>query len=120
MRNTNIVWRAAGLAVLLFTAWLAAPVRADAPAATEADVMLPQRVIYIGHRPEQFEPFLKKHFAKVQTVALDAFQPALANDFDVVLLDWPQTGGIIRHDPAKSPLGERASWHKPTVLLGSA
>jgi hypothetical protein len=81
--------------------------------------MLPQRVIYIGHRADQFEPFLKKHFPKVQSVALDDFQPVLANDFDVVLLDWPQTGGPVRHQ-RESPLGKRESWHKPTVLLGSA
>jgi len=55
----------------------------------------------------------------VQSVALDDFQPVLASDFDVVLLDWPQTRGPIRHQ-RESPLGKRESWHKPTVLLGSA
>jgi hypothetical protein len=79
---------------------------------------LNQRIIYIGHRADQFEPFLKKHFPKVQSVALGDFQPSMADNFDVVLLDWPQTGFGKFDD--RSPLGDRATWHKPTVLLGSA
>ena len=112
------VSRTAGLAVLMFAPWLAAPVHAGQPAPAEADVQLPQRVIYAGRRAAQFEPFLKKHFPKAQSVALEAFRPGMAADFDVVLLDWPQSGGI--HQNLTSPLGERAQWHKPTVLLGSA
>ena len=116
MKNNFL--QAAGVAVLMFAAWPGARLHAGQPAATEADVKLTQRVLYIGHRADQFEPFLKQHFPKVQPIALDGFQPPLAEDFDVVLLDWPQTGGLKREH--RSPLGERASWHKPTVLLGSA
>ena len=116
MKNT--ILQVASVAVLMFTAWPNSRIQAAQSAATEANAMLTQRVIYIGPRADQFGPFLKKHFPKVQTVALDDFQPAMADDFDVVLLDWPQTGGLKREH--RSPLGERTSWHKPTVLLGSA
>ncbi|HEY3853148.1 MAG TPA: hypothetical protein VGO67_02000 [Verrucomicrobiae bacterium] len=82
------------------------------------NALLSQRVIYIGHRANEFEPFLKKHFSKVQSVALNDFQPAMAADFDVVLLDWPQS--VRNLEAQRCPLGDRAAWHKPTVLLGSA
>ena len=39
--------------------------------------------------------------------------------FDVVVLDWPQ-GGSRMDRLSRRPLGERSSWGKPTVLIGSA
>jgi hypothetical protein len=82
--------------------------------------LLPQRVLYVGHRNSEFEPFLKKHFVKVESVSRQKFQPARANDFDVVMLDWPQSGGMRGAWLDGAPLGKREDWSKPTVLLGSA
>lgn len=81
---------------------------------------LPQRVLYIGHRPDEFRPFLTNYFAVVETVPLKDFKPSRAKDFDVVLLDWPQSGTTRGAWLDGSPLGNRDDWHKPTVLLGSA
>jgi hypothetical protein len=85
-----------------------------------SDALLPQRVLYIGHRAWDFEPLLKKYFAKVEFVPLDEFKPSQAKDFEVVLLDWPQSGTTRGNWLEGSPLGKREEWNKPTVLLGSA
>ena len=101
------------LAPILFVAIFAANLFAS-------ETLLPQRVLYLGHRAADFEPFLKQHFTEVKSVSRDEFKPAQARDFDVVLLDWPQSEtarGLRTHD---SPLGKREDWDKPTVLLGSA
>jgi hypothetical protein len=82
--------------------------------------LLPQRVLYIGHRSSDFEPFLKTHFAKVESVSRQEFQQAQAKDFDVVMLDWPQSGNMEGAWRAGAPLGKREEWTKPTILLGSA
>ena len=84
------------------------------------EAALPQRVLYVGHRGAEFEPLLQKHFAKVQIVSRTEFKPSAAQDFDVVLLDWPQSEEARAERTGKSPLGARAEWTKPTVLLGSA
>ncbi|HEX5221286.1 MAG TPA: hypothetical protein VFZ59_17110 [Verrucomicrobiae bacterium] len=81
----------------------------------------PQRVLYVGHRADDFTPTLKRHFTKVETVARENFKPAQADDFDVVVLDWPQSHSNGRDSWDEGvPLGNRAEWRKPTVLLGSA
>src|SRR5438876_2657166 len=53
------------------------------------------KVLYIGDpgtpRAQQFEGFLRQHATRVEVVARDRFAPAAAKDFDVVLLDWPQS-----------------------------
>ena len=85
-----------------------------------AENLLPQRVLYIGQRAPEFEPFLKNHFAGVHSVSRDAFKPAQAQAFDVVLLDWPQSGTTRGAWLDGAPLGRREGWGKPTVLLGSA
>ena len=86
-----------------------------------AQSTLPQRVLYVGHRGAEFKPLLKRHFAKTQTVPREAFKPAQAKDYDVVLLDWPQSEEARADRLGKScPLGRREEWSKPTVLLGSA
>lgn len=85
-----------------------------------AETVLPLRVLYVGHRPGEFKPLLQAHFAKVETAALSQFRPAQATPFDVVLLDWPQSGSMQGAWLAGSPLGSRKEWNKPTVLLGSA
>jgi len=81
---------------------------------------LPQRVLYIGHRSSAFQPLLSEHFAQIKSVPREQFQPAQAKDFDVVVLDWPQSGERHGAWVNGAPLGQRHDWHKPTVLLGSA
>jgi hypothetical protein len=82
--------------------------------------LLPQRVLYIGDRASNFEPFLKQHFAEEKCVPLAAFDVSQAKDFDVVMLDWPQTAVTSPAWLGPCPLGKRDGWDKPTVLLGSA
>ena len=83
--------------------------------------LLPQRVLYVGPRAGDFTPLLKQHFTKVASVAQSDFKPVQAEEFDVIVLDWPQ-----RHQNGHDswddgvPLGKRADWRKPTVLLGSS
>ena len=85
-----------------------------------AETLLPEHVLYIGHRASDFEPFLKKYFLQVESVSLDEFKSSQAKDFDVVLLDWPQSHTMRGNWLNGSPLGNRDEWNKPTVLLGSA
>ena len=85
-----------------------------------AQPVLPLRVLYVGQRPGEFASLLKEHFTRVETVARDQFQPKQADDFDVVLLDWPQGDAARGERRVGAPLGKREDWKKPTVLLGSA
>jgi len=86
----------------------------------QAVPLLPQRVLYVGHRPSEFRPFLQTNFATVATVEREMFKPEQTSNYDVVLLDWPQSGTTDGAWLAGSPLGKREAWGKPTVLLGSA
>jgi len=85
-----------------------------------AESAIPLRVLYVGHRPAEFEPVLKTHFAKVESTRREGFKPQSANDFDVVVLDWPQSDLARQERGGVSPLGKREEWSKPTVLVGSA
>jgi hypothetical protein len=81
-------------------------------------------VLYIGDgdspRAESFKKLIAPETARYESVARVGFNPTHAEKYDVVLLDWPQSE-LARHDrQGKSPLGNRAEWTKPTVLLGSA
>jgi hypothetical protein len=82
------------------------------------------KVLYVGNatsaRATDFKAFLSTNVARVEVAARVGFDPALASQFDVVLLDWPQSESRGEFPPKKSPLGERNAWTKPTVLLGSA
>ena len=82
------------------------------------------KVLYVGNatsaRAADFKAFLGTNVARVAVAARVGFDPALANEFDVVLLDWPQSESQGNFPPRKSPLGGRDAWVKPTVLLGSA
>jgi hypothetical protein len=79
------------------------------------------RVIYVGsERAPDFEEFLKEKVADFKAIPRASFLPADAEPFDVVLLDWPQGEEARELRQNSSPLGERATWNKPTVLLGSA
>ena len=82
------------------------------------------KVLYVGDpetaRAKQFEEFLRQKLGRVQVASRSTFKPAEANEFDVVLLDWPQSGGAYEGRQIHAPLGERADWTRPTVLVGSA
>jgi len=82
------------------------------------------KVLYLGNatsvRAADFKAFLSTNVAQVEVAARVGFDPARANKFDVVLLDWPQSESRGEFPPQKSPLGPREAWTKPMVLLGSA
>ncbi len=92
-------------------------------AAAGATELSQLKLLYIGDagstRAKQFESFLRQNVGDVMVAARGSFKPAQATNFDVVLLDWPQPA---EQDwkAGRSPLGPRAQWTKPTVLLGSA
>jgi len=75
-------------------------------------------------RGEEFAAFLRERFATVTTADLDQFDRALLGQTDVVLVDWQQGDGLMKwmdkKTPVVSPLGARADWTVPTVLIGSA
>jgi hypothetical protein len=68
-------------------------------------------------RAADFKAFLSTNVARVDVSWRATFDPALANQCDLVLLDWPQSESKGQFPPKKAPLGERAAWTKPTVLL---
>jgi hypothetical protein len=81
-------------------------------------------ILYVGDtgtpRAKQFEGFLRMNVGHVEVTSRNGFKPAAAADADVVLLDWPQSNSAREERSGRAPLGDRASWAKPTVLLGSA
>ena len=81
------------------------------------------RVLYLGEpgsaRAKEFKDYLAPNLAAVTIAHRGQFRLADADGFDVVLLDWNQTGGDLTQ-LRKHPLGDRAAWRRPTVLLGSA
>lgn len=82
------------------------------------------KVLYIGEpgtpRAQHFTGFVGKNVGQIEAASRKDFKPADADGFDVVLLDWPQSNSAREERSGRSPLGERAAWSKPTVLLGSA
>jgi len=92
----------------------------------------PLRVLYVGNkdtgRGRAYARFLGEKFTLVGASDRKTFDPGSVGDVDVIVLDWSQSD--IEHKSVrrasewesdlKSPLGERARWSKPTVLLGSA
>ena len=94
---------------------------AAAVKATDLDKV---KLLYIGDagtpRAQQFTGFLSKNVGRVEAASRKDFKPADAAEFDVVLLDWPQSQTAREERNGRSPLGDRAAWNKPTVLLGSA
>ena len=82
------------------------------------------KVLYVrdtrSARAADFKAFLSTNVARVEVVGRVGFDPAMAGAFDVVLLDWSQSDNRGPFPPRTSPLGERAAWTKPMVLLGSA
>jgi len=86
---------------------------------------LPHRLLYVGssssERAKSFESFLSARFESVRTAERESFDPEDVDEIDVALLDWSQ-GDIEGRNLSElaSPLGPRASWSVPTILLGSA
>jgi hypothetical protein len=80
------------------------------------------KVLYVGDlraaRASEFAGLLKTNVGGFGTAAISTFKPEQAAQFDVVLLDWPQSGEL--REMKRAPLGERETWTKSTVLLGSA
>ncbi|MCI0536957.1 MAG: hypothetical protein L0Z50_17215 [Verrucomicrobiales bacterium] len=79
-------------------------------------------VIYVGEATNttRATEFLQKNVGRLEAVSRQGFKQEQANSFDVVVLDWPQSDKTEQERQQGSPLGARASWTKPTVLLGSA
>ena len=111
---------------------LALAVCGPASAGDDSRAPLPLRVVYVGKpggdRARQFAEFLAGHFARAEVADRDRLDPATVAAADVVVLDWSQSdvqadGRLEFPYPdrsLKSPLGPRASWTRPTVLIGSA
>jgi hypothetical protein len=87
-----------------------------------AERQLPLRVVYLGNentpRATAFVQFLRTRFEQVAERNRDDLDLESVRAFDVVLLDWSQQD--TDSEKAVSPLGPRARWTKPTVLVGSA
>jgi hypothetical protein len=86
---------------------------------------LPFKVLYVGNtdtpRGKEYVDLLERTFQGAKGVSRKDADAARADAFDVVLLDWSQTDQSYQDlDKVPSPLGDRAAWKKPTVLLGSA
>jgi len=93
-----------------------------------SDPKIPLRVLYLSEdvqapRSRAFLELLDAWFMEIAAADHAGFDPAEADAVDVVLLD------SLRNDPSgaggslvdvRSPLGPRASWTRPTVLLGNA
>ncbi len=88
--------------------------------ATDLDVNLDLKILFVGEpdteRTNAFVSFLGKYAKNVTTAPMDGSAAKLAQDVDVVVLDWlhSMNAGDIR------PIGERKDWNKPTVLIGYA
>ena len=83
------------------------------------------KVLYVGEpstsrRAKQVTGFIGQHVDKIESVDRHAFKQPQADGFDVVVLDWPQSDKTEQERQQPAPLGARATWTKPTVLLGSA
>jgi hypothetical protein len=71
-------------------------------------------------RTAAFKKLFETHVGKHEITKRQGFNPAKAQPFDVVVLDWHQDGNTQEEWKRPCPLGDRAAWNKPTVLLGSA
>ena len=88
--------------------------------AKNLDVKLDLKILFVGEpdteRTKAFVSFLGKYAKDVTTAPMDGSAVKLAQDVDVVVLDWLH--GMDAED--KNPIGERKDWNKPTVLIGHA
>ncbi len=104
----------------LLTLVFAATLFQLSPAAELRDL----KVLYVGNaklpRAAEYRAFFATNVAQITVAERVGFDPAQAKDFDVVLLDWPQSERGPGFPAIKAPLGERSTWTKPTIFLGSA
>src|SRR6185503_5439853 len=75
------------------------------------------KVLYIGERDgaraKHFSGFLKENVGSIEVTSRNGFKPSDADEFDVVLLDWPQSNSAQDdRKSGRSPLGERDAWSK--------
>lgn len=107
------MWRLVAVGMALFAFLVAGT--------TQASDQVNLSVLYVGTaaspRAKTYTEFLRKNFRHAHAINRADFKPNDADRFDVVVLDWSQDE---RPAQPTSPLGPMASWHKPTVLLGSA
>jgi hypothetical protein len=98
-------------------------------AAAAQDSSAVTSVAFVGDlnsaRTTSFVEFLESRFAQVRVLEREGLDPSAAAGADVVLLDWDQSSGVMRWFEDRTlvlehPLGPRAEWSTPTVLLGSA
>lgn len=115
-------------AALLLLALCAAACGDGPPPATPGP---PARILFLGEaesaRGRDFAGFLRQRFERVHVADRWNWDRAVLDEVDVVVLDWPQQDGVSKWMLAgdrtvrpRSPLGERADWARPTVLVGSA
>jgi hypothetical protein len=111
-------------ALLVALTNLAAVATAAVLAATGASAQgLSSRVLFAGtpdcERTREFEALLGAHFTSVVTTDYQGFDPALASDFEVVVLDWDaRLGDGTNGLPPRLPQLP-ASWDRATVLVGA-
>ena len=122
---------------LVLGSWLACTAICSAPAPCQGQRKQdkqdkqPLRLLFLTEpgsaRAEDFRSMLARRFAAVRVADRWKWDRSLLADVDVVILDWPQQDGISRWMlngdktvKPRLPLGARAQWTTPTVLLGSA
>lgn len=103
----------------LFLRALGSAVLAAHAAAAQSD---PLDILYVAEPQPQhaerraaFVEFLDERFGTVRVVDHGEVDADALDGIEVVVLDWHQGDGSDA-----DPLGPRASWTKPTVLVGSA
>jgi hypothetical protein len=132
LRHRGRVRRFAALAATtcILTVTRPAPATAD----DEAPARIDLRVLYAGERGSDreadFKKFLEENFTKVGTGDYEKFKPADADDYDVVIFDWPGTyprkeDGTIDSanlDGMKMPTAPELTeeFDRPAVLIGVA
>ncbi len=89
---------------------------------TQADESLPLSLLYLAtydpDRTESFQEFFEQRFQSASVIERGDFEPPQAANYDVVVLDWPQSERLSGE--YESPLGDLDDWNTPTVFLGSA
>jgi hypothetical protein len=107
---------------MLRNALLVAPALVGLATAQQAPERIALKVTVLGDdeaRAERFATFLRERFADV-AVEKHGADPKTFAGRDVVVVDWKQDVKAIQDKSVRSPLGARADWRTPTVLLGSA
>ena len=117
------------ISALSFVDVQAASTAGEKPAAEKS----PLRVLYAGkpgsEREADFAKFLGARFETVKTGNYETFTPADAEDFDVVIFDWPsiyprdENGKVdFKNNDLKQPKPPEidGKFSRPTILIGGA